>query len=312
MRFLIFLLLLSGFLRAQPFASAAGTMGTTAIAKDSALIDFWATECMVQRGYLDIAQKSLGLASHGDSSAATAYADGQVVSLGDSGVATYILSSPRANVAGADFAIFENSFSDSYLELAFVEVSSDGQRFVRFPAISLSPSLVQTGSFGSSDPRNLYNLAGKYRADFGVPFDLNELKDSTAVNIQAITHIRIVDVVGAIDSAYASFDKDGRIINDPYPTAFASGGFDLDALAFLKANTIGQKSYTISQGQAFPQPAHDYIRVENAASLKILSLGGRSICASKGAQINFSLAAGLYLLEIELEGKLYREKILIQ
>tara|TARA_R110000868_G_scaffold40006_1_gene138734 strand:- start:562 stop:1500 length:939 start_codon:yes stop_codon:yes gene_type:complete len=312
MRFIIFLLLLSGFLGAQPFAPAAGTIGTTAIAKDSALIDFWASECVVQRGYLDIAQKSLGLASHGDSSAALAYADGQVVSLGDSGMATYILSSPRADVPGADFAIFENSFSDSYLELAFVEVSSDGQRFVRFPAISLSPSLVQTGSFGSSDPRDLYNLAGKYRADFGVPFDLNELKDSTAVNIQAITHIRIVDVVGSIDSAFASFDKDGRIINDPYPTAFASGGFDLDALAFLKANTIGQKSYTISKGRAFPQPAHDYLRVEDASSLKILSLGGRAICESKGAQINFNLGAGLYLLEIELEGKLYREKIIIQ
>lgn len=312
MRFIIFLLLVSGFLRAQPFAPAAGTIGTTAIAKDSALIDFWATECVVQRGYLDIAQKSLGLASHGDSSAARAYADGQVVSLGDSGVATYILSSPRADLPGADFAIFENSFSDSYLELAFVEVSSDGQRFVRFPAISLIPTAVQTGSFGSSDPRLLYNLAGKYRADFGVPFDLNELKDSTAVNIQALTHIRLVDVIGTIDSAYASYESTGRIINDPYPTAFASGGFDLDALAFLKPNTIGQESFKMSMGLAFPQPAHDYIRVENATSLKVLSLGGRTICASKEAQINFNLGAGLYLLEIELEDKLYREKIIIQ
>jgi len=312
MRLLIVLILFSSLLGAQPYAPAAGQIGSLAIHKDSSLIDSWASLCQIERGYLDWAQKSLGRASFGDSTAAIAYADGQVVSLGDSGTATFILSSPRADIAGADFAIFENSFSDSYLELAFVEVSSDGQRFVRFPAISLSPVITQTGSFGSTDPGNIYNLAGKYRANYGQPFDLANLQDSTAVNIQAITHIRLVDAIGSIDSAYASYDSAGNIINDPYPTAFASGGFDLDALAFLKVNSIGLKSLRHNKGLAFPQPAHNYVEVKDASSIKIFSLGGVPICVSTGPRLNFNLAEGIYLLQYEKEGDIYREKILVQ
>jgi len=312
MRFLFLLLLLVQLLHGQPYAPAAGQAGSLALHKDTSLIDSWASLCRIDRGYLDIAQKSLGRATFGDSSAAIAYADGQVVSLGDSGMATFILSSPRADLPGADFAIFENSFSDSYLELAFVEVSSDGQRFVRFPAISLSSTAVQTGSFGATDPSNIYNLAGKYRADYGQAFDLDDLKDSAAVNIQAISHIRLVDVIGTIDSAYASYESAGRIINDPYPTAFASGGFDLDALAFLKVNSIGQKEVGLNKSLAYPQPAQDYLRVEGASSLKIHSLGGQLICSSAGSRINFTLSAGIYILEATVVNKIYRQKILVQ
>ncbi|MDX5325803.1 MAG: hypothetical protein LPK80_06040, partial [Bacteroidota bacterium] len=32
----------------------------------------------------------------------------------------------------------------------------------------------------------------------------------------------------------------GRIINDPFPTPFPSGGFDLDAVAVLQANTLSE------------------------------------------------------------------------
>jgi hypothetical protein len=312
MRLLIIFLAFSNLLIAQPYAPAAGQAGSRAIHKDSSIIDSWAQLCFIDRGYLDINQKSLGLVSYGDSTAASAYADGQVVSLGDSGRATFILGSPLADIVGADFAIFENSFSDSYLELAFVEVSSDGQRFVRFPAISLSPTITQTGSFGSTDPLNIYNLAGKYRADFGQAFDLSALKDSTAVNIQAISHIRLVDVIGSIDSAYASYDSGGNIINDPYPTAFASGGFDLDALAFLKANTIGLENSSVSAAIAYPQPASNYLIVDKASSLKLYSFGGILICASAEQRINFNITAGFYLLEYEISGEIYREKILVQ
>ncbi len=312
MRFFILLLLLSSFLQSQPYAPAAGQSGSLAVHKDSSLIDSWASLCRIERGYLDIAQKSLGYATFGDSSAAIAYADGQVVSLGDSGMATFTLSSLRADLPGADFAIFENSFSDTYLELAFVEVSSDGQRFVRFPAISLSPNTAQTGSFGATDPQDIYNLAGKYRADFGQPFDLANLKDSTAVDIQAISHIRLVDVIGSIDSAYASYESTGRIINDPYPTAFPSGGFDLDALAFLKPNSIGLNSLEIAKNLAYPQPAHDYLMVDGATRLEIFTLDGRSIAISAAPRINFSLKAGIYLLESSLAGKVYHQKILVQ
>jgi hypothetical protein len=45
--------------------------------------------------------------------------------------------------------------------------------------------------------------------------------------------VRVVDVVGSIDPAYARRDSDGRIVNDPWPTDFpiiGNGGFDLDAI----------------------------------------------------------------------------------
>ena len=45
----------------------------------------------------------------------------------------------------------------------------------------------------------------------------------------------VVDVVGSIDPAYATYDSQGHAINDPWPTAFASSGFDFDAVGVLHA-----------------------------------------------------------------------------
>jgi hypothetical protein len=81
---------------------------------------------------MDIANPGLGYASLGDSSLAIGPANLDIVSLGDSGVATLTFSSPIANGLGPDFVVFENGFLDpandsfAFLELAFVEVSSDG------------------------------------------------------------------------------------------------------------------------------------------------------------------------------------------
>ena len=43
----------------------------------------------------------------------------------------------------------------------------------------------------------------------------------------------IVDVVGSIDPLYATHDSLGNIVIDPWPTAFASGGFDLDGMGVI-------------------------------------------------------------------------------
>jgi hypothetical protein len=53
------------------------------------------------------------------------------------------------------------------------------------------------------------------------------------LDVTRITHVRIIDVVGAIDPAFGRLDSSGRIINDPWPTAFSSSGFDLDAVGVL-------------------------------------------------------------------------------
>ncbi len=221
---------------AGPFAPAAGQPGSTAIAASSPSIVGWASGFQdLVRGPQDIANPGGALASVGSGNDALGPADGiSVVSLGDGGHITLTFARPILNGPGFDLAVFENSFSDTFLELAFVEVSSNGIDFARFAAVSQTSTATQVGSFGALDPTNFHNLAGKYRASFGTPFDLSELAGvSPNVDVNNISFVRIVDVVGAINPSFGSLDSLGNLVNDPYPTAFASGGFDLDAVAAL-------------------------------------------------------------------------------
>jgi hypothetical protein len=224
---------------AGPFAPAAGQPGSTAIAANDPAFVGWATgfENLV-RGPQNIAVPGGALASYGSGANALGPADatsangGPIVSLGDGGQITLTFASPITDGPGYDFAVFENGFADEFLELAFVEVSTNGSDFVRFPAVSLTPTDTQVGSFDPVDPTNIDNLAGKYRAGFGMTFDLTTIAGlSAAVDPNQINFVRIVDVVGAL--ALGSLDSLGNPVNDPYPTAFASGGFDLDAVGVL-------------------------------------------------------------------------------
>ena len=299
----------------EPYAPAAGKPGTTAIHRDSTLIRGWLGACRVQRGFLDIANPAQGKASFGDSSAAAGMADGNVVSLGDSGVAEYQFSNPISDQPGAEFAIFENALSDNFLELAFVEVSSDGQHFVRFPAVSLTPDSPQVSSFGSLEPTQLRNFAGKYRVDYGVPFDLAELSDSNNINLQSITHLRIVDVIGAVAKPYTTYDNRGNAVNDPYPTAFSSGGFDLDAVALLAPSSMDLEQHRISQSLFYPNPSEGIISLHaQVASYKIMSLDGAVLkngnAGNKKLVLN-QLQPGTYILELTTkDGKVHRQKLL--
>lgn len=230
-----------GFLSQAQFAGPVGSPTTTAIHKDSNAIVAWATNCVVQRGYLDIADPGLGMASFGDASMAIGPSGNNgVVSLGDSGVAVLTFLNPITNGPGVDFVVFENAFNDEFLELAVVEVSSDGENYVRFPATSNTPNDMQVGPFENyADATLLNNLAGKYREFYGTPFDLDELTGSPNLNLNAITHVKIIDVVGTIDPQYAFYDQAANAINDPYPTAFSSGGFDLDAVGVINVGETG-------------------------------------------------------------------------
>ena len=58
------------------------------------------------------------------------------VCLGDGGSITMTFDNAIRDGEGFDFAVFENSFDEKFLELAYVEVSSDGVNFVRFPNLS--------------------------------------------------------------------------------------------------------------------------------------------------------------------------------
>jgi hypothetical protein len=225
---------------AGPYAPAAGQPGSTAIAGDSPQITGWATAFQdLIRGRQDIANPAGPLATFGSGAEALGPAEGNsfnVVSLGDGGRITLTFANGIRNGPGADFAVFENGFGDTFLELAFVEVSSDGSHFFRFPSVSLTQTTTPVGSFGPIDPTDLDNLGGKYRQGFGTPFDLAQLDGvSPLLDVNDVQFVRVVDVVGSLDPLLGTRDSLGNLINDPYPTAFASGGFDLDAVGVISA-----------------------------------------------------------------------------
>jgi hypothetical protein len=231
-------------LLAGPYAPAAGKTGTTAvIGSDSSFIG-WATTVVsyvpgknVDSEWTDTS-KCLG----------TPDEDGVygITCLGNGGTITVSFAEPIANGDGWDFAVFENAFSAGFLELAYVEVSSDGVNFVRFPSHSKTASKV--GAYSTTmDATNIDGLAGKYMLDYGTPFDLSDLADvdgADKVDLDAVTQVRLVDIIG--DGSCK--DSDGNPIYDPYPTT-GSGGFDLDAVGVRYFQTTSvTESATVVKG----------------------------------------------------------------
>ena len=280
-------------------------------------ISGWATNCVVHRGPMDVAQPSLGAASFGNDSNAIGAPSGSldVVSLGDGGMALLTFSAPIKNVAGPDFAVFENGFSQSeggpaYLEFAFVEVSSDGLHFVRFPATYSGQVTQQVSNADYVNASDYKNLAGKHTWGIGTAFDLEELKDSFNLNVNAVTHVRLVDVVGSIQAAYGSYDRYGQLINDPYPTPFPSGGFDLAGVAVLNQNTTTTATITKENEMIiYPIPTSRQIFVarKNGGSFyyQIVNLWGQTVQSGKiedRQNIDVTrLSAGVYTLVVEKE-----------
>lgn len=218
--------------------AVAGPYTVTGIAASDSRFVAWANGASdLTRGPQNISASGSPLASFGTASAALGMANNGVVSLGDGGSITLTFANLITNGAGADFAVFENGFgagSGLFAELGHVEVSSDGVNFVRFPSVSLTQTNTQVGGFGSIDPTDINNLAGRHPALFGTPFDLAELIGLSALlDVNRVTHVRIVDVVGSINPAFGTRDSQGRLINDPFTTPFASGGFDLDAVGVI-------------------------------------------------------------------------------
>jgi len=171
------------------------------------------------------------------------------------------------DVNGYDFVVFENSsvfnFSTVYgsvsgqifVELAYVEVSSNGIDFARFSGVSLTDEPTGNYSYMTADMTNIYNLAGKhpngYGKCYGTPFDLNQLiAEPNVVNglvdIDDICYVRIIDIPGNgnfYDSAVSNIDpcswsgwefyKQNNPVYDGWLT-WGSGGFDLEAVGVLK------------------------------------------------------------------------------
>jgi hypothetical protein len=292
------------------YAPPVGQSGTTAIYKDSAVFVDWASACVINRGYINIANPLAGLTTVGNNTSVVGKAgEGGVVSLGDGGSAIVSFNYPIYNGPGFDFAVFENSFDGKFLELAHVEVSSDGVNFFRFPSSSLTDTSVQVGTFGILDATKINNLAGKYLVNYGTPFDLQELDGTQGLDINHITHIKIIDVVGSINPLYASRDASGRIINDPYPTEFASGGFDLDGVGVIHSLGLGyyqpKNVYTsiyptmLTPGQKIvvktSKPIKEIQLVNNCGQLNNLSIINNAIPLPE------HLSSGFYFMAISFE-----------
>ena len=292
-----------------PFCGGVGTDGCNAIAADDNQFVAWATSVVLTRGPQDISNPNSPLASFGDETnaigPATPNNSMDAVSLGDGGSALVTFERPIQNGEGPDFAVFENDINGGFLELAFVEVSSDGVHFVRFPATSLTQTETQTGSFALTDPTFINNLAGKFQIGYGTPFDLEELADSANINIDSIVYVRIIDVVGNIDPQYATYDAFGHIVNDPWPTDFASCGFDLTGVGVIHQKPVGIDNHEMPQVFAYPNPCNGtlYIINENAERVELYNVNGQLLEMVNSGDTHITLnmqsyPAGLYLLKV--------------
>ena len=270
-----------------PYAPAAGQEGSTAIDKADNRIVAWATEVTsiaYGAGVADVwktPEKALG-AAQGTSL--------DVVSLGEGGQIILSFAEAIRDGAGADFAVFENGYNDLFLELAFVEVSSNGIEFARFPNASLTPDSVEGFDPLGVDPTNVVGLAGKYRQGFGTPFDLGDLgRKANGVDLQNVRYVRLVDIVGDGTAR----DSDGRIIYDPYPTV-VSTGFDLDAVGVLNEAVEGAETRSLSLREGW-----------NLVSVP-LQLLDTSVVATFGGTVN---ARAVWRWEVSLQRYAVAESI---
>jgi len=179
-----------------------------------------------------------------------------VLPLGISGNVTVAFNVTIINGPGEDFIVFENPFfildvngtstGMVFAELAYVEVSTDGEHFARFPSISTTAEPI--GPYEGIYPDNVTNLAGVYPVYANVDtnnldpfdpeeaggdaFDLDDLADdplvqSGLVDLQNINYIRIIDILG--DGS--CLDSRGNPIYDP--TGPLQNGADIDSVAVI-------------------------------------------------------------------------------
>lgn len=308
------------------FAPASCFPGTTAMHADSSAFVAWATGCTVERGLMRINKPNLGYASFGEEALVAGVPGGtyDVVSLGDGGSAIVTFASPICNGEGPDFAVFENGLhpdTDStmtlyFLELAFVEVSSDGENFFPFPAVTHVQTETQVGGFDAMNPAQIHNFAGKYEAFYGTPFDLDEVEDNALLNKNKVTHIRIIDVIGNIDPEYATYDSEGHPVNDPWPTGFNTGGFDLDAIGVihdLAHNAVPDHESEVIT--VYPNPVKDqlFVKGEGVQSVEVYNLVGQQVMHSTATVLDLNdLTEGIYFVRVNCDNAVYSKRIVKQ
>ena len=290
------------------FVKAQGLSNPLAMHKDSSAFVGWATSAEIVRGYVNISDTTVTYTHAGTTSNHAFFgsipnclgkANGQFISLGDGGYITLQFDSPIVNGNGHDFAVFENALipntipnQDSivFFELAFVEVSSNGIDFVRFPAVSHVQTDVQMGNGDYDDCHLLTNFAGIFPVFYGYPFDLEELANEPNLDVNNITHVRLVDVVGSIDPQYGTYDSEGNIINDPYPTPYNTCGFDLDAVGVIHSLNSVQENISVN-ANVYPNPASDFVNLsaDRDFSVEVYNVMGQKVLCSSEKSSFFAM-----------------------
>lgn len=214
---------------------------------DGTLIAWANTVISAVRGPQDYQQPGLGLSAYGNESDVLGSA-GTPFSLGDGGSITVGFATEIANGAGDDFVVFENGFAWNgvYMELGFVEVSSNGMDFARLPAFCRQDSVV--GPWDTSAPELFYNLAGNFVGGTGIDLqDLITAGDplvlSGTVDVDHILFVRVVDVVGDL-AGNATQDYLGRAVADPYPTTGEASGMDFTGVAVINTGVVAIEETT--------------------------------------------------------------------
>ena len=282
------------------FDGIVGTDGCKAIHCNDLRIIEWAINCEVTRGYQDIKVRNARASFGQENDVLGKVEDGnttKAISLGDSGIAVLSFQTPIVNGAGYDFVVFENSLNDRFLELAFVEVSSDGVNYFRFPATSNTQTETQIGNSGGIDATEINNLAGKYKVGWGTPFDLDDLPDDVNLDKNNITHVKLIDVIGSIEPQYASLDFYGNMINDPYPTAFASGGFDLTGIGVINnRNNVFISQYQEFAVSVYPNPCKNFVYVHaKDCNLSLYNSLGQKLYQQQLTENTFQVDMSNYL-----------------
>ena len=236
------------------YGDNAETEGSVAIHRDSESFVAWAT------GYESLSYGKNVLETYQTPEKALGKVTGDIydiVCLGDGGSIVLTFDKPITDDEGYDFAVFENAFNNvtGFLELAYVEVSTDGEHYLRFPNFYLGTSKL--GPFDNENyPYLFYNLASKYGVDYGHGFDLSELEyaynyalstpseessfseeyasslldNYQYVDLSEINYVRIIDIIG--DGENGCFDSSGYPIFDP-SNCVETAGFDLQGVGVI-------------------------------------------------------------------------------
>lgn len=185
-----------------------------------------------------------------------------VLSLGDGGSITLEFVDNRViNGDGPDFIVFENAFyaggnpENTFAEVAFVEVSADGETFYRFPN-DYDPEGTPINK-----PTNWSGFAGVHpclsHPDNGIdPTDpLVAGGDAFDLDDVGLDEIRFVRIIDTGEGETVAHDDDGDEIYDPGMPGEPYAGSDLDAIAAVYSIEIATPTPTPSPSStATPTP----------------------------------------------------------